>query len=218
MSEQKVTVIIADDHPLFRKGLKEVLEQSGRFQLLAEASDGAEALRIIEKYRPDIAVLDIQMPEMDGFQVAHAMQEKGLNSSVVYLTMYQEDRIVKKAFDTGMSGYILKENAAIEIINCLTAVSEGKYYLTSSLSDYLMRSKRKTQHPELENLKSLTDTEKNILCLFGEVKTAREIADQLFISVKTVNNHRNNICKKLNLNGSYALIKYAVEHKDLLQG
>lgn len=211
-------ILIADDHPLFRHGLRQLLENALKPEILLEAENGEMAIEQLEKHQPHIAILDVSMPIKDGFEVLrhiHTMENPPLP---VLLTMYREEEVFLKAMDYGIKGYLLKEDAVTDILRCLESVRLGRFYISASISDYVVR--RMNKKPEMDaardGIDALTPMEKRVLIKVAEMKTSRAIADELFISTKTVNNHRNNISMKLNLQGSHALLKFAIEHKALL--
>jgi len=216
--EDKISILIADDHPVFRNGLKEVIESHNRFHIVAEAENGEMALKQIEKLNPGIAILDIDMPLMNGFDVIRAIRGKNLSTDVIILTMYKEEDMFNGAMELGVKGYLLKESAVQDIIECIHAVASGNFYISPFVSSYLINRNERMKsflhkHPSLVNL---TPTEKLILKLIGENKTSREIADQLCVSSKTVENHRTNIANKLEIHGSHNLLKFAIENKQYL--
>ncbi|MFA6541581.1 MAG: response regulator transcription factor [Bacteroidota bacterium] len=211
------TIFIADDHPIFRKGLLEIISSEADVEVVGECGDGEAALKFISEQRPDIAVLDIQMPKMNGFEVLKKISELELPTKVVFLTMHSEEDVFEKAIDLGAKAYLLKESVTDDIIQCIHSVLLGKYYVSGSISDYLFRlnSKLKAGN-EKQGLQKLTSAETKVLKLIAERKSSREIAELLFVSVRTVENHRNNICTKLNLHGANTLLPYALENKHLL--
>lgn len=211
------TILIADDHSLVRAGLRQVLEIDPRITIM-EAGDGEEALRLIREKKPAIAVLDIEMPTMTGFDVARRVHAEGLPVALVFLTMFKEEYLFNKAMDLGIKGYVLKENTISEILQCIHAVSAGRYFLSPSISDFLIRRNSKLAAPATDSkgINLLTPMEHNIIKLVAALKSNEEIAKTLGISIKTVKNHRNNICNKLGLNGSLALLKFATENASLL--
>lgn len=210
--DKAVKLVIADDHELIRKGLRQVTESSG--YRVFEAEDGKEALDLIIREKPEIAVLDIEMPEMTGFEVANTLYRQGISVSIVFLTMYKDEVLFNKAMDIGVKGYVLKDNTVEEIQRCLKKVLKGNYYLSPEISDFLVNRNNTLMSGSSDSKGKhlLTDAERNILRQVAEMKTSQEIADSLSVSIKTVQNHRNNICKKLGLSGTHALLKYAVEH------
>ena len=214
----EINIIIADDHPIVRGGLSKFIDAEPRFKVIAEASDGEEAVEQIEQLRPQIAVLDIDMPKLDGFGVARELQKRKLDVEIIFLTIHSAEDLFNEAMDLGAKGYLLKESAISEIVSSIKAVSEGKHYLSPSISSYLIR--RSTRSSDLAkkkpSLESLTQTERNILRLIAADKSSKEIAEELFINYRTVENHRNNICQKLDIHGHNALLKFALQNKSQL--
>jgi two-component system, NarL family, response regulator DegU len=210
----RTRVIIADDHPIFRQGLVNVIQGTTQFELAGQAQDGKEALELIERTKPDIAVLDIAMPSMDGLEVIRTASQRALECEFVVLTMYREEEYFKAAMDLGVKGYLLKDGAAGDLLQCLRAVTAGKHYVSPAMSDHLiLSSKRADGGPSLGGL---SPTERHVLRLIAENKTSKEIADELHISFRTVQNHRAHICEKLKLEGYNRLLQFALEHKSLL--
>lgn len=210
-------VLIADDHALIRNGLCQILENKSDFKIL-EADNGKDALEIIRKQDPDTAVLDIDMPNMSGFEVAKKVRNESIKIDIIFLTMHKDEVMFNKAMDIGVKGYLLKENTVPEITKCIKTVRSGKHYLSPEVSDFLIRRNSEQSSPAADKngIHLLTPAEKNIVKLLATMKTSREMADDLGISVKTVQNHRNNICNKLGISGSHALLKFAVEHDSIL--
>ena len=216
--EGKISVVIADDHPIFRQGLRQVIEADPRVVIVGEAADGEATLERLESLRPAVAVLDIDMPRRDGFALAQDIKDKGLPTQVIFLTMYKEEDLFDRAVDLGVKGYVLKDSAATEIVESIRVVASGKHFISPAISSYLVNRNNRVaalarQKP---GLNGLTPTERRILKLIAQDKTSREIASSLFISPRTVDTHRANICHKLNLHGSLALVRFAVEHKSEL--
>jgi len=217
-SRRKQNITLADDHPVFRNGLRQIVEAESDFKVIGEACDGEKALEQIKALSPEVAILDISMPKLDGLAVADIVHEEGLPVKIVLVTMYREEKLFKKALEAGVKGYVLKDSAAIDIISCLNAVAAGENYTSPELTTYLIKRVRKVDialTPQ-SSLDSLSDTERRLLSLIADCKTNKEMAQELFISVRTVETHRNNICKKLDVHGSHALMKFALDHKDHL--
>lgn len=214
----QITLIIADDHPIVRQGLRQAIEADAALKVLTEASDGRAALEAIEKYQPQVAVLDIDMPLMDGFAVARAVREKKLNVEMVFLTIQRDEDMVNEAVNLGVKGYVLKDSALTDIVSCIKSVAKGQHYASSALTSYLIKrsSRAAALTEEKTGIKDLTPTERRVLKLIAEYKTSKEIAEELFISYRTVETHRANICQKLDLRGSHVLIKFALAHKSEL--
>ncbi|MEQ8525229.1 response regulator transcription factor [Gracilimonas sp.] len=208
-----VKTLIADDHPLMMKGLQQVLKSHDGFEIIT-AENGKEALDYIRKQRPQIAILDIEMPELTGFEVAKQVHQEGIQIDIIFLTMHKDESMFNKAMDIGVKGYVLKENTASEIFKCVKTVLSGKHYLSPALSDFLIKRNGKILTPasDKDGLNLLTKTEKKVIKQVADMKTSQEIADEFNVSIKTVQNHRNNICNKLGLSGAHALLKFAVEH------
>ena len=206
---------MADDHPIVRQGLRRMIETDKNLSIVAEAGDGQTALELIETHQPDVAVLDIDMPQMDGFAVVRELQKKRMAVEVVFLTMHSEEEIFQAAMDLGDRGYVLKDSATTDIVASIKAVAAHQPFLSPALSALLLKRRRRHEEFEREQpgLHLLTPTEKRILKLVAEDKTSKQIAEKLFISYRTVETHRSNISRKLNLQGSLALVKYAVAHK-----
>ncbi len=203
------TVLIADDHPIFRRGLHEVVEAHPGFEMVAEAGDGATAISLIRAHKPDIAILDIAMPRANGLDVMAQASRWQDAPRFVILTLYEEEAYFRQAIELGALGYLLKENAEDELITCLEKISRGQRYLSPAISWKLVEDSNATQ--VTGPLTSLTPAETRILRLIAEHRTSREIGDLLSISHRTVENHRNNIARKLGLHGTHALLRFALE-------
>jgi len=210
--------MIVDDHPLFRQGLRQAIEGDARFEVIGEAGNAQAALDGIQQQKPDVAVLDVNLPGMNGLDVAATLQAKKSRSRLVVLTMLKDEQAFNKALNLDIKGYVLKENAADEILNCIAAVAAGEAYVSPSLTDFLLRRRGRagtlaTRKPGLEDL---TVAERRILKRIAQGKTTKEIAAELFISPRTVESHRANICDKLELTGSNRLLQFALENRDAL--
>jgi DNA-binding NarL/FixJ family response regulator len=211
----EIRVVIADDHPVFRQGLRQAIEMERGIKVVGEAGDGDAALLMIREREPDVAVLDINMPNTKGLDVAREVRQQSLGARIIFLTMYDDERMFNEALNAGALGYLLKDSAISDIVGGIRAVAAGQHFITPSISGYLVnRSTRSTALSEnTPSLDDLTPTELRILKLIAEYKTSKEIAAQLFISYRTVENHRTSICHKLGIHGSNALIKFALEHR-----
>ena len=214
----KIKVLIVDDHPLFRHGLRHVIEADSRFELVAEAGDAEAALKLIQEKKPDVAVLDVNLPGMSGLEVARELQRQRASTQIIILTMYKEEETFNRALDVGVRGFVLKENAVDDIRNALAAVSRGEHYLSPSISGYLVRRHTRSQAlaAQKPGLDDLTKAERRILKMISEKKTSRQIAAELFISTRTVEAHRGNISTKLDLKGSHSLLQFALENRSSL--
>lgn len=213
----ETTIILADDHPIFRGGLRQLIEGEFGLSVIAEAEDGRSALRLIEEHAPAVAILDLDMPEMDGFAVAEEIRKRKLPTKAVILSMHKDELHFNRAIDLEISGYVIKDSATYEIINCIKTVAGGREFISPALSSFLLnRGRRANALHSRSGIGDLTPTERHVLFLLSDLKTSREIADKLSISPRTVDNHRANICSKLDLQGTHALVKFALEHKSEL--
>ena len=213
MSETQITVLIADDHPIFRRGLRQIIETDAKLKIVAEAADGVEALEKISRLLPQVAVLDVEMPKKDGLAVLKIVSEREIPTAVVLLTMYKEDRFFNRALDAGVKGYVLKDSAISEITSAIRHAASGENFISPTLSTLLMKRLNRAEKPPENPLDSLTVSERRVLKLVAEAKNNKQIADELFVSVRTVENHRSNICHKLDLEGKNALLTYALTNK-----
>ncbi len=215
---EPLRIVIADDHPIFRGGLRQVLAGRDSLRVVEEAEDGEQALRAIERARPDIAVIDIDMPKKSGFDVITALRTAGSDLPVVFLTMYNDREMFDRALDLGARGYVLKESAVREIIEAIQLVAAGKYYVSPSLTSFLVdRSNRSAAFQNTyPGLASLTPTERKILGLIAQGLTSKEISAMLNVSARTVDTHRLNIAAKLDLRGTHQLVKFALQNRSYL--
>lgn len=216
--EPEIRLVIADDHPVYRRGLSMIIAADPALKIVAEAEDGVAALACIQREEPDVAVLDVDMPGRGGFDVVRALQKLPLHIAVVFLTMHKDEGLFNTAMDLGVKGYVLKDSAITDIVASIKAAAAGDHYISPPLTSYLVkRSQRRTtllaSKPSLDDL---TPTELRVLKLIAEHKTSREIAEIMFISVRTVERHRLNIGTKLDLRGSNALLTFALENKSVL--
>ena len=210
-----VTILIADDHPLFRKGLRLAIEAEPLFRIVEEARDGESALRAMTELRPAVAILDIDMPGKNGLEVAKEARKLSPDVAIIFLTMYKEEDMFSTAMDLGIKGYVLKENAGSDILDAIRVVAGGGSYISPHISGFLVRRDEQSRLTRKEHplLGSLTPSELRILKLIAENRTSKQIAELLHVSPKTVENHRVNIVKKLELKGAHSLLKFALEHK-----
>jgi len=209
-----IRILIADDHPLMRRGLRMSVEDEEGLQVIAEAADGESALAQIEKLRPDIALLDIDMPKMNGLNVAKQISERKLPTRIIFLTFHSSEDLFRTALSLGIVGYILKDSAVQEVVAGIRAVSEGRPYLSSAITAGLLLPGNKSKEPE-PLIGNLTPTEHRIMNLIALGKTSKEIGVELSIHYRTVENHRTNISRKLSLDGegANALLRFALQNK-----
>jgi DNA-binding NarL/FixJ family response regulator len=216
--EDKIRIVIADDHPVLRRGLTQVIESDPMLKVVAETGDGNAALAEIEALKPDIVVLDADMPKLDGLGTLREIQKRKLPVEVVFLTIHDQEDLFHAAIDLGAKGYILKDTALAEIVKGLRAVAAGQHYWSEPLTSHVLLRRSRVQafaqaHPTLNDL---TPSERRILRLIADGKSSKEIAAELFIHYRTVENHRTSICEKLDLHGPNTLIRFALQHKSEL--
>ena len=214
----EIRIVIADDHPLVRDGLRRAIEAHANFTVVAEAGDGSTALDRIQSLNPDVAVLDVDMPVMSGFDVARALREKGLANAVIFLTIHREEDFFNEALDLGAKGYVLKDSAVSDIVTGIKAVAAGEHFTSPAMTTYpVKRTRRASEFRRSKpTINDLTPTERRVLQLIADYKTSKEIADELGVSHRTIETHRANISTKLEIRGSHSLMKFALSHKSEL--
>jgi DNA-binding NarL/FixJ family response regulator len=214
----ETTILIVDDHPLLRRGVRNVIAENPRFRVVAEASDGDEAIELVNELKPDIAIIDIDMPRLNGLELLRRLRQPSSAMQAVILTMYKEEDVFNAAMDLGAKAYVVKDNAANDIMAALEKVVEGDTYLSPVMLEAGKRRSNLVQDLLLHKpqIETLTPSERRILKLIGEDFTSKEIANLLHVSVRTVDNHRQNICRKLNLHGSHGLLKFAFDNSAYL--
>lgn len=209
------TVLIADDHPIFRRGLCDIIAGDPTLRLVGEAADGAEAWRLMQQLQPTVAVLDIHMPGRSGLDLARQWAQQPSPVAFIFLTMDPEEGLLNEALNLGVKGYLLKESAATDLLRAIHQVSAGGCYISPVLSGALVRRNAACDQlqRQKQGLSRLTATERQILKLISEDRTSKEIADLLHCSFRTVETHRQNISHKLELSGSHSLLRFAFDHK-----
>ncbi|MEO6390337.1 MAG: response regulator transcription factor [Pyrinomonadaceae bacterium] len=214
----QITIVLADDHPIVRKGLREVIEEDPQLRVVAEASNGQEAVEAIEVHAPRMVILDVDMPVMNGFDAAREIRAKQLATEIVFLTMHRDEDLFNEAIDLGAKGFVLKDSALADVVDCIKAVAARERYASHALTNFLLNRSRRALKltEEKPTLNDLTPTERSVLKLIAEDLTSKEIGERLFISPRTVEKHRQNICQKLELQGSHSLLKFALSHKSEL--
>ena len=199
-------IVLADDHVLVRQGLKSLLEREG-FQVVGEASDGQEALRLADTLQPDIAVLDISMPILNGLNAARQMSRSSPKTKTILLTQHDESQYVSEALDAGVKGYVLKNQVASDLLLAIRQVSRGQVYLSPGVSQAVIEA----YHSKSEKPKNpLTLRERQVLQLIAEGKSTKDVASLLGISVKTAESHRTRLMHKLDIHETASLVLYAV--------
>ncbi|MBI5216459.1 MAG: response regulator transcription factor [Ignavibacteriae bacterium] len=216
--DKRITIVIADDHPMFRAGVRQAIESDESLHLIGEAGTGAEALRLIRDRMPQVALLDMRMPEMTGLAVAKELLKSNSTVEIMFLTMHDEEEWFEKAMEVGVKGYLLKDSLPSDILQGIHAVAKGRYYISPKLSGAMMQRKQESKSltEEFPDIEKLTEMERTVLRLVGESKSSKEIADELFISSRTVDNHRFHIAEKLGIKGRYKLLRFAMENRKML--
>jgi len=209
----KKTILIIDDHPLYREGLKAIIGRNHRFEVVGEAGDGREGLQMVKKLKPDLALVDMSLPDQSGIQLTHELKNVSPKTRIMIITMHSKVDYIVKAFQAGATGYVVKESAAERLIKGLEYVLRGDYFLDSSVSQQvvkrLMASPAKDEKITDAAYGNLTPREQEVMRLLAEGLSRKEIGEKLFISPKTVENHRTNIMNKLDLHSTIELIRYA---------
>ena len=212
-----VRIVLADDHAIVRRGLREVLEAQKDFRVVAECGDGEEALAAVQRERPAVVLLDVDMPKLDGFAVVRTLRERGIETKIVLLTMHGRDDLLRAAFSLGVRGYVVKDGAVLDVVHAIRDVLEGRPFISSSLSATLLTGGEGADPALPAELQKLTPAEMRVLRLIAEFKSSKEIAEELGVHYRTVENHRTSIAGKLGLAGSHALSRFAAQHRDRLK-
>jgi len=201
-----IRILLADDHVMVRQGLRILLEQAG-MRVIGEASDGQEALRLAHEYAPDVAVLDLAMPALNGLETARRLRETLPQTKIVLLTMYTEEPYVLEALEAGAVGYVVKTQAAGDIVQAIRDALQGAIYLSSRVAQTVVQAylTRSSHSPD-----PLTSREREIVQRIAEGQTTKEIAAALGLSVKTVETHRNSLMRKLDIHETATLVRYAL--------
>lgn len=209
-------IVIAEDHPVFRDGVKRALLGQRGISVVGEAGDGATAYELIEAHRPDIVVLDVGLPVLDGCAVARRVWEQHLPCEVIFLTVCDDVEVFDQALAWGVKGYLLKDATPDEIIRCVRAVGAGQHFVSPAMTSHLVERTHRVEHftREMAALGRLTPQERLILKRIALERQSKEIAAELGIAPKTVDAHRTNICQKLGLHGNHVLRRFAVRNRD----
>lgn len=207
-----IEVMLVDDHPIVRQGIKSILSQEPDIKIIAEASDGNEAIRLAKVKNPDVIVLDIALPHMNGLEASYHILKQNKDVKILILSMHETRAFIEKALSYGVKGYLLKEDAPDEIVLAIREVYKGKFYLGSKISDFVVHEYvSKKKGVQLKSLSILTPRERELLQLIAEGLNSKDIAQKLNLSVKTVLVHRNNIMQKLDMHTQAQLIRFALK-------
>lgn len=206
-----IRIVLSDDHRLLRAGLKTLLSTDPNLQVVGEATTGEEVLRVVEETHPDVVLMDLSMPGMDGLEATRRLIEKGSSARVLIMTMHEDSELMKECLRVGASGFIIKRAAESELVDAVYAVSRGIIYIHPSMMNSLVtpEAPKKTR---TERVSDLSAREVDVLRLIVKGYSNREIASTLSISIRTVETHRANIMEKLNLHSRVDLVRFANEH------
>jgi two-component system, NarL family, response regulator NreC len=205
-----VTLLLADDHPIVRQGLRHLLECEPEFRIVAEAGDGIEALQKVELFKPDILVVDMMMPGVNGLEVLRQIKNISPATRTIVLSMQSADAYVVEALKNGAAGYVLKETGPGELVNAVREVIKGNQFLSAKLSERFLSSGKRIENMPLDAYETLTPREREILQMTAEGLTSTEIGDKLMISPRTVEVHRSNLTIKLGIKNQADLIRFAI--------
>ncbi len=214
MIPREIQILLADDHALVRHGLRALLESEEKFKVVAEAGDGLEALDLVKKLKPDVVVLDVMMPNLNGLETARQLTKQYPRTKIIILSMYDEEGFVLEALGNGASGYVLKDSTSKDLVLAINEVIAGRRYLSPPLSDRAIDAYQQfAKSGTFDKYDTLTTREREVLQLTVEGHTHGEIAQTLGISVRTAETHRANLMKKLKIHSQADLIRYAIKRK-----
>jgi DNA-binding NarL/FixJ family response regulator len=217
---KKIKILFADDHAIVRDGLRLLFKSDPQFNIVGEASDGEQALELIDKHKPDVAVLDISMPKLNGIEATKIIKDKYPQTRVLILTIHENEEYIQQMILAGADGYVVKNAEKKEIFDGVRAVANSESFFSPSVSKVLLegliKRTRKKEDPETEINNKLTRREIEVLRLIADGMTSKEISEKLFLSISTVNSHRTNMMKKLDIHDTASLVRYAIQ-KNLVQ-
>ncbi|MDM8518327.1 response regulator transcription factor [Desulfobacterales bacterium HSG16] len=211
--EKKIKVLIADDHAVVREGLRKLLEEQKDMEVIGEATDGMQAVKKVKQLRPDVALVDIAMPNLSGLEAVCLIKEAVAECQVVILSMHKKDAYVHQSLASGALGYVLKASPTTDVLEAIRTVNGGEYFLSSKINSKIISAflKSRTEQPAVSGYDLLSEREQQVFRLLVEGRTTSEIADVLCISSKTVEKHRANTMKKLDIHSMVAMVKYAIK-------
>lgn len=213
----EIKVVLVDDHKIVRDGIKALLAEAEDVEIIGEAASAHEFFDILESVMPDVILMDINLGDSNGIEITQQVLEKNKNVNIIMLSMHMSDEFITNSIEVGAKGYLPKTTSQEELLKAIRTVKDGKEYYNNEVSDVLLKSYiKKTQNASKEKeveAVQLTKREHEILVLFAQGLSNKEIAAQLFISIRTVESHKNNIMQKLELKSTVELVKYAIKHK-----
>jgi DNA-binding NarL/FixJ family response regulator len=208
-----IKVLLVDDHTIFRQGLKRLLDEEPRFKVIAEATDGRDALDMVKEHRPNVVLMDLTMPGLSGLEATRRVRKAYPDCSILILSVHGDEEYVARAFESGACGYILKDVRASDLFAAIEAAAEGRRYLSPVISDLIVNEYLKLRKDRSESespFQVLTEREREILRLLTEGKSSKGIATELNVSPKTIETHRANIMRKLDIHNIADLVRYAI--------
>jgi len=215
MAEKK-QILIVDDHPLFREGLVSLLSKQGAYHVTGEASTGEEGIRKADRLHPDVVLMDISLPDMNGIDATRRIRSRLPDTKVIVLSMHSKIDFITNAFRAGASGYLTKDATGERLLECIRTVMQGEYYMDAAVSHIVVKNLLMAQEDrgkkQIPGYESLTIREQEIMRFIAEGRSIKQIAVQLFISQKTVENHRANIFRKLDIHSTMELVRYAAKY------
>jgi DNA-binding NarL/FixJ family response regulator len=203
-------ILLADDHTMVRQGLRKVLEERPEWQVVAEAGDGHEAVRLAELHKPNVAVLDVAMPLLNGIEATRRIAKRVPQTRILVLSMYSDEAYVTQMMKAGATGYLLKDSAGVDLLEAVQSVAQGKSYFSPAVARLMSDDYARQRGPDDDRYESLSDREREIFQLIAEGKANKEIAALLFISLSTVETHRARIMEKLDLHSAAEIVLHAV--------
>jgi two-component system, NarL family, response regulator NreC len=214
----RIRILLADDHGLVRKGLRFVLERQRGMEVVGEASDGHEAVRLAEELTPHVVIMDVAMPQLNGIDATSQIVKINPAISVVMLSMFSDEAYLLRALSAGAKGYLLKDSAEVDLVRAVQAVAQGRAFFSPQIAQTLLEDYVRTmkQHALEDSYELLTDREKEILQVLAEGKSNKDVAALLDLSIYTVETHRNNLMQKLNLHNTAEIVLYAVHKKIII--
>src|SRR5688572_469857 len=211
--KDKITVLLADDHTLFREGIKAILRDEPRIELVGEANDGREAVAKAGRLHPDVVLMDIAMPDLSGFEATRRIRKENPKTKILILTMYEEEEVITRCLNAGAAGYVLKDAPRSDLIHAIYTVSRGGQFLSSRALKKVVKQHVKFSETSATGYERLSDREREVLKLLADGLSLKEIAQLLMLSVKTVDAHKTNMMRKLDLHDRSEVIKYAIQQK-----
>lgn len=213
---KKIRILLADDHSVVRSGLRSIFKTNKDFSVVGEAANGLDALRLASRLKPDVVILDISMPKMNGIEAARAIKEKLPETKILILTVQEKEEYVYEMIRAGANGYVLKDAEKREIFKAVrTVVSGGQFFsphISKLIVDYFVKRNKDTEEKPASAEKNLTKREKEILRLIAQGSSSREIAEKLYLSASTINTHRANLMQKLNIHDTAGLVRFALQY------